>query len=186
MVSITQSCWGQYSYNSKASHDCALKMYHQMLQWISTLTAFKTLLGFNEWCCHDGDQHPWHQWMSVSVLYEEIEIIRLSKGQFWPAGRQFPTAAVVYPRLRRNVQLGPQTEETLSHPHWLLQSAGPLFITFLLILNVSCVQIPPNSKLPIPRPVTMNIISVKPIRWTVCKSGSFFHIGFVVFICQGL
>ena len=44
---------------------------------------------------------------------------------------------------------------TLPYPHWLLQGAGWLFIEIVLISTESLVQIPSNSALHSPEPITI-------------------------------
>ena len=54
-------------------------------------------------------------------------------------------------------------------PHWLLQCACRLFVTFVLILNVSHLQITPKPALHFTGTLTEHISSVKPIRQKVLR-----------------
>ena len=80
---------------------------------------------FYECCCQVRDQYLLPPWMSVSVQYGEIKIIKSSKwcGGSWAAGR--PSCLLLL-KFIRGVCLG-------APPPWLLQSANCLFTQMLIL-----------------------------------------------------
>ena len=103
---------------------------------------------FSKCCCQDEDQHqnvcfsPCGE-INTSSYQNDLAAI-FAHGLTWVS-----TAALYQRRRRRHVhwRLKAPCPPPPPPPHWLLQSAGRLFVQFVLVLNVSLVQIASNPTL---------------------------------------